>query len=74
VTLNCTDEIDEERVIRRIPYEHPLYTFESLRAQAELPGLNRGRTAFAGAWQGFGFHEDGLASGLRAAAAFGVTW
>jgi predicted NAD/FAD-binding protein len=74
VTLNRTDEIDEERVIRRIPYQHPLYTFESLRAQAELPRLNRGRTAFAGAWQGFGFHEDGLASGLRAAAAFGVDW
>jgi predicted NAD/FAD-binding protein len=74
VTLNRTDEIDEARVIRRIPYEHPLYTFDSLRAQAELPGLNRGRTAFAGAWQGFGFHEDGLASGLRAAAAFGVDW
>jgi uncharacterized protein len=74
VTLNRSDEIDEERVVRRIPYEHPLYTFESLRAQAELPDLNRGRTAFAGAWHGFGFHEDGLASGLRAAAAFGVDW
>jgi len=32
------------------------------------------RTAFAGAWQGNGFHEDGLASGLRAAAAFGAPW
>jgi predicted NAD/FAD-binding protein len=74
VTLNRTAEIDEAKVIRRIAYEHPLYTFESLRAQAELPALNRGRTAFAGAWQGFGFHEDGLASGLRAAAAFGVAW
>jgi predicted NAD/FAD-binding protein len=74
VTLNPTAEIDEARIIRRIAYEHPLYTFESLAAQAEVPGLNRGRTAFAGAWQGFGFHEDGLASGLRAAAAFGVDW
>ena len=75
VTLNRSAEIAEESVIRRIAYEHPLYTFESLRAQAELPGLNGPRkTAFAGAWQGFGFHEDGLASGLRAAAAFGVVW
>ena len=74
VTLNRTDEIDESQVIRRIAYEHPLYTFESLAAQRELPALNRGRTAFAGAWQGVGFHEDGLASGLRAAAAFGVEW
>ena len=72
VTLNRTAEIAEERVIRRISYEQPLYTFDSLRAQAELPSLNHGRTAFAGAWQGFGFHEDGLASGLRAAAALGV--
>jgi predicted NAD/FAD-binding protein len=75
VTLNRTAEIAEEHVIRRISYEHPLYTFESLRAQSGLPGLNgRRRTAFAGAWQGVGFHEDGLASGLRAAAAFGVEW
>ncbi len=75
VTLNRSAEIAEASVIRRIPYEHPLYTFESLRAQAELPALNGPRrTAFAGAWQGFGFHEDGFASGLRAAAAFGVSW
>ncbi|HSS74256.1 MAG TPA: FAD-dependent oxidoreductase [Gaiellaceae bacterium] len=74
VTLNRTHDIAEQHVIRRISYRHPLYTFESLRAQAELPSLNRGRTAFAGAWQGFGFHEDGLASGLRAAAAFGADW
>jgi predicted NAD/FAD-binding protein len=75
VTLNRTDEIAEEAVIARISYEHPLYTFESLRAQAELPVLNGPRrTAFAGAWQGVGFHEDGLASGVRAAAAFGVEW
>ena len=75
VTLNRSSEIAEESVIRRIAYEHPLYTFASLEAQAELPGLNGPRrTAFAGAWQGFGFHEDGFASGLRAAAAFGVEW
>jgi predicted NAD/FAD-binding protein len=72
VTLNRAAQIAEDRVIRRISYEHPLYTFASLRAQAELPGLSRGRTAFAGAWHGFGFHEDGLASGLEAARAFGV--
>jgi predicted NAD/FAD-binding protein len=74
VTLNRTAEIAEEHVIRRIAYAHPLCTFESLRAQAELPRLNAGRTAFAGAWHGVGFHEDGLASGLRAAAAFGAEW
>jgi len=75
VTLNRTDEIDESAVIRVIDYEHPRVTFASLAAaeRARARGTVR-HTAFAGAWQGNGFHEDGLASGLRAAAAFGVTW
>jgi predicted NAD/FAD-binding protein len=75
VTLNRDDRIAEDRVIRRIEYAHPLYTFDSLAAQARLPELNgRRRTWFCGAYQGFGFHEDGLASGLRAAAALGAAW
>ena len=70
VTLNRGRDLDEERVIARFDYTHPQYTFTSLAAQAELPALNGpNRTAFAGAWQGFGFHEDGLASGQRAAEA-----
>jgi predicted NAD/FAD-binding protein len=75
VTLNRTDEIDPRTVLRVIAYEHPRVTFESLRAaeRAHRWGVERG-TAFAGAWQGDGFHEDGLASGLRAAAAFGAPW
>lgn len=75
VTLNRTGEIDPARIVRVIRYEHPQMTFASLAAQAELPRLNGPRaTAFCGAWQGSGFHEDGLASGLRAAAAFGARW
>ena len=75
VTLNRTDEIDPAAVIRVIGYEHPRVTFASLAAaeRARAHGVVR-QTAFAGAWQGNGFHEDGLTSGLRAAAAFGVTW
>ena len=75
VTLNRTAEIDEATVIRVIDYEHPRMTFASLAAadRARKRGVVR-RTAFAGAWQGNGFHEDGLASGLRAAAAFGAPW
>ena len=75
VTLNRGAEIDPAQVISRIAVEHPLVTFASLAAQQELPGLQGTRhTAFAGAWQGFGFHEDGLVSGLRAAAVFGARW
>ncbi len=75
VTLNQTDDIDPTRIIRTIHYEHPQMTLASLAAQAELQTLNGPRaTAFCGAWQGNGFHEDGLASGLRAAEAFGARW
>ncbi len=75
ITLNRTDEIDPSTVLRVVDYEHPRVTFASLAAaeRARAFGVVR-QTAFAGAWQGDGFHEDGLASGLRAAAAFGVTW
>lgn len=75
VTLNRTEEIDPEKIVQVIRYDHPQMTFEGLAAQARLPQLNGPRaTAFCGAWQGSGFHEDGLVSGLRAAAAFGVRW
>jgi uncharacterized protein len=68
VTLNRTSEIDPARIIRRVSYRHPLVTLETMRAQPELARLNGPRaTAFAGAWQGYCFHEDGLRSGLAAA-------
>jgi predicted NAD/FAD-binding protein len=75
VTLNRTDEIDPSSVIDVVACEHPRVTFESLAAaeRARVHGVER-QTAFAGAWQGNGFHEDGLVSGLRAAAAFGAAW
>jgi predicted NAD/FAD-binding protein len=55
-------------------YEHPIYTLESVAAQQRLPGLNDGTIAFAGAYHGWGFHEDGCRSGVAAAASLGVTW
>jgi predicted NAD/FAD-binding protein len=61
-------------VIARMSYEHPVYTPESLAAQRRLPQLNDGPLAFAGAYHGWGFHEDGCAAGVRAAAALGVEW
>lgn len=74
VTLNATEAIDPEHVIARMLYEHPVYTPESVAAQAKLPELNTARTAYAGAYHGWGFHEDGCASGVAAAAQFGVSW
>ncbi len=75
VTLNETNAIDPARIIRTIQYAHPQLTLASMAAQAELHKLNGPRaTAFCGAWQGNGFHEDGLVSGLRAAEAFGASW
>jgi predicted NAD/FAD-binding protein len=55
-------------------YTHPVFTPESVAAQRLLPGLNDGTVAFAGAYHGWGFHEDGCASGVRAAESFGVGW
>jgi predicted NAD/FAD-binding protein len=74
VTLNAGDRIDSAAVLRRMVYEHPVYTAASVAAQRRLPELTTGRTAFAGAYHGWGFHEDGCASGVRAAAAFGAGW
>jgi predicted NAD/FAD-binding protein len=74
VTLNATDRIDPGTVLRRMVYEHPVYTPSSVAAQRRLPDLTTGRTAFAGAYHGWGFHEDGCAAGVRAAAAFGAGW
>ncbi|WP_205850208.1 NAD(P)/FAD-dependent oxidoreductase [Nakamurella flava] len=74
VTLNPDHEIDPARVLARMEYAHPTYTPDSVAAQREIGVLNTDRTAFAGAWQGWGFHEDGCASGVRAAAAFGAGW
>jgi uncharacterized protein len=74
VTLNATDRVDPATVIARMDYEHPEYTPESVAAQHRLPTLGDDRLAFAGAYHGWGFHEDGCASGVRAAAALGVTW
>jgi predicted NAD/FAD-binding protein len=72
VTLN--EDVPEEHVLERFTYQHPLYTVETLRAQGELPRLAGGRTHYAGAYFGNGFHEDGLASGVAVARALGVAW
>ncbi|WP_029136937.1 NAD(P)/FAD-dependent oxidoreductase [Nakamurella lactea] len=74
VTLNAADRIDPVSVIARMEYRHPVYDVPSAGARARLPELNTPVTAFAGAYHGWGFHEDGCRSGVAAAAAFGVNW
>ncbi|MFJ6318497.1 NAD(P)/FAD-dependent oxidoreductase [Streptomyces californicus] len=74
VTLNGSDRVDPASVRARMVYEHPVYTPESVAAQARLPALTGPVTAYAGAYHGWGFHEDGCLSGVEAAAALGVAW
>jgi predicted NAD/FAD-binding protein len=74
VTLNATDRINPDLVLQRMTYEHPIYTLASVAAQRRLADLNDGTIAFAGAYHGWGFHEDGCRSGVAAAASLGVTW
>jgi len=66
VTLNRTAAIDSERIIQTIRYAHPVYTPAGVAAQArheEISGRNR--THYCGAYWGWGFHEDGVASAYR---------
>jgi predicted NAD/FAD-binding protein len=73
VTLNRTQDIDPDQIIRKIPYAHPVFTGAGLAAQhrfAEISGQTR--THFCGAYWGSGFHEDGVVSALRVAERFGA--
>jgi uncharacterized protein len=74
VTLNGAGAIRPEHVIAAMSYEHPVYDPAGVAAQRRLPELNDGVTAFAGAYQGWGFHEDGCRSGLTAAQSLGGRW
>lgn len=74
VSLGEGDEIAPSSVLRSMTYEHPQYTPSSLAAQRRLAELSDDRIAFAGAYHGWGFHEDGALSGLRAAERLGGSW
>ncbi|MGB0722588.1 MAG: NAD(P)/FAD-dependent oxidoreductase [Gammaproteobacteria bacterium] len=71
VSLNQADAVDPHHVIRRITYEHPLFTPGRLQAQARHGEfIRRNGVSYCGAYWGYGFHEDGLRSGLAVAEAF----
>jgi hypothetical protein len=65
VTLNRSEAIDPARILYRTSYHHPVFTEASVKAQArrdEISGINR--TWYCGAYWSYGFHEDGVNSGL----------
>jgi predicted NAD/FAD-binding protein len=73
VTLNRADDIDPATVVDHIHYDHPVFDAAAIGAQRrrhELQG--RGGLYWAGAWWGYGFHEDGARSGVEVAAQIGA--
>lgn len=75
VTLNRSEAIAPAKVLRKITYHHPVYTPLSVAAQrrrAQIQGVNR--TWFAGAYWGWGFHEDGMRSAVEVAHGLGAGW
>ncbi len=68
VSLNPLQEIAPQHVLGSYDYAHPVFDLAAIAAQKQVPALQGQRyTYFCGAWTGFGFHEDGLASGLEVA-------
>ena len=75
VTLNRSGAIDPDKVLRTMRYHHPVYTQASVAAQARKAEIQgRDRTWFAGAYWGWGFHEDGMRSAKEVADALGARW
>jgi predicted NAD/FAD-binding protein len=75
VTLNRSADIDPGKVLARMNYRHPLVTHASVSAQRRRGDVQgRRATWFCGAYWGFGFHEDGLRSGVDVSRALGVDW
>jgi predicted NAD/FAD-binding protein len=75
VTLNDTAAIDPLRILGRYRYSHPVFSVEGVRAQQRWAEVNGAcRTWYCGAWWANGFHEDGVSSAVRVAAALGVKW
>ena len=73
VTLNRADEVDPRKVIADVEYDHPVFDAGALAAQRRRPEIQGTRgTFFAGAYWGYGFHEDGVRSALDVCHHFGA--
>jgi predicted NAD/FAD-binding protein len=74
VSLNMDDRIDPKKILKKILYHHPIYSSQAVESQkrwGEISGKNR--THFCGAYWGYGFHEDGVASGERVCESLGIS-
>jgi len=72
VSLNQTNLIDPNKIIKVFNYSHPIYTEKSILSQKKFNNINgRNRTYFCGAYWGYGFHEDGVNSAIRVCELFG---
>ena len=68
VSLNPVREIARKHIMGEYDYMHPVFDLDAIQAQHMLPNLQgRQHSYFCGAWAGYGFHEDGLKSGINAA-------
>ena len=66
VSLNPLQAIDPTTIVGEYDYAHPVFDVAAIEAQKRLPLLQgQQHTWYAGAWTGYGFHEDGLKSGLQ---------
>jgi uncharacterized protein len=75
VSLNCEANIDPTKILKKLSYDHPVYTHQSVAAQHARGSINgQNRSYFCGAYWGFGFHEDGLRSAVEVAQMLGVDW
>jgi predicted NAD/FAD-binding protein len=75
VTLNRSADIDPNKIIATMKYQHPVYTSASINAQNRRVAINGlRRTWFTGAYWRYGFHEDGLRSAVSVAKALDVEW
>ena len=67
-SLNPVRPIARHKVLAEFDYSHPVFDLAAIRAQQRVPELQgQQHTWFCGAWTGYGFHEDGLKSGLAVA-------
>ena len=68
VSLNPVRAIDPSKVLGEYDYAHPVFDLAAIQAQSQLPSLQgQQNTWYAGAWMGYGFHEDGFKAGRDAA-------